>query len=79
VDKWFEPAIRPREVRADIDHRSGRQWTVQMREEHRRGIARVPGLPEDWGAEQVRVEEEQHQVDAAGEEPIGGPVHLMLR
>jgi len=79
VDKWLEPAISPRNIRADIDHCIGRQRAVQMRKQHRRGIVGHAGLPADRSAQPVRVEVEQHQIDTAREETIGRQMDLVLR
>ena len=65
MDKWLEPTIRTWNIRADIDHRGGRQRAVQMREEHRRGIACDAGLPQNRSAQPVRVEVEQQRIRGA--------------
>ena len=73
-----EPAIAARTVRPDAQHRTGRQRAVQMREQHRLGIARNTRFPAQRCNQRGAVDVEQNQIVPAGEDPVRRQVHLLL-
>ena len=64
-------------VRHDGDHGRHRQRPVEVREEHPARVGRHPRLEPDRVGQPGRIHDQQHQVAAAGVEPLGGQVHLL--